>query len=341
MIKMQLEDKIKRLEKFLCNKKSVLGFSAGSDSTLLAYVLSRVSPDSLLVTVNNNMMPKEFIEYTRKQARKFNLKHEVINLDFLTNETFINNGPERCYECRKLMYHNISQMPEFREYDYFLEGTNITDLLEDRPGILVLEMFDMTSPLVECGITKDDVFEMIDYFGLEYSYDTTCLATRVKTNQNVDSERLEMIQQAEEFVRENVKQENVRVRFDDYNAVISVDEPLDILDDTLIVLLREKIQDIGFRKVFLDITGYEKTNLVESVDDDGNYYYRLPYRINLERTLESIESKSYLDAKVSLDDYLCYDDIKIEENGKVSMPPCDEFTDKFYSILSCIKRKGI
>ena len=62
MIKMQLEDKIKRLEDFLRNKKSVLGFSAGSDSTLLAYVLSKVSPDSLLVTVNNNMMPKEFIK---------------------------------------------------------------------------------------------------------------------------------------------------------------------------------------------------------------------------------------------------------------------------------------
>ncbi len=341
MIKMQLEDKIKRLEDFLRNKKSVLGFSAGSDSTLLAYVLSKVSPDSLLVTVNNNMMPKEFIEYTRKQARKFNLKHEVINLDFLTKETFKNNGPERCYECRKLMYHNISQMPEFEEYDYFLEGTNITDLLEDRPGILVLESFNMTSPLVECGITKDDVFEMLEYYGLDYSYDTTCLATRVKTNQKVTNERLEMIQKAEDFVRENVKQENVRVRFDDCNALISVDEPLEMLDEKMIVLLRERIQEIGFGKVFLDITGYEKTKLIESVDDDGNYYYQLPYQIDLERTLESIESKSYLDGKVLLDDYLSYDDIRIEKNGKVSMPPTDEFTDKFYSILSCIKRKGI
>ena len=108
-----------------------------------------------------------------------------------------------------------------------------------------------------------------------------------------------------------------------------------------IVLLRERIQEIGFGKVFLDITGYEKTKLTESVDDDGNYYYQLPYQIDLERTLESIENKSYLDENVSLDDYLSYDDIRIEKNGKVSMPPTDEFTDQFYSILSCIKRKGI
>ena len=49
----------------------------------------------------------------------------------------------------------------FNEYDYFLEGTNLTDLLEDRPGILVRKTYNMTSPLIECGITKNDVFNMI------------------------------------------------------------------------------------------------------------------------------------------------------------------------------------
>ncbi|RAP54624.1 MAG: hypothetical protein BZ137_01275, partial [Methanosphaera sp. rholeuAM130] len=53
-----IEEKIKRLEDYLKDKKSILGFSAGSDSTLIAYVLSKVSPDSILVTVNNNMMPR-------------------------------------------------------------------------------------------------------------------------------------------------------------------------------------------------------------------------------------------------------------------------------------------
>lgn len=68
------------------------------------------------------------------------------------------------YECRKLMYSNIQKLPDFNDYDYFLEGTNITDLLENRPGILVLDNFNMISPLVECDITKDDVFAMIDFF---------------------------------------------------------------------------------------------------------------------------------------------------------------------------------
>ena len=341
MIKMELEDKIKRLENYLRNKKSVLGFSAGSDSTLIAYILSKVSPDSLLVTINNNMMPDEFIEYTKKQAAKFNLKHKVINLDFLTDETFQNNGKERCYECRKLMYYNMQQLPEFHEYKYFLEGTNITDLLENRPGILVLDMFNMTSPLVECGITKDDVFDMIQYFNLEYSFDTTCLATRVKTNQKVNHEILEMIHDAEVFVRSNVEQENIRVRFDDFNAMITVDNPLDILDEELLIKLRNKIQNIGFKKVFLDITGYEKTKLIESIDDNGDYYYQLPYNIDLLKTKEKLESKSYLDGIIKLEENLYYNDIKIQEYGKISMPPSNEFVNKFNQILGCIKRKDI
>lgn len=340
-MKLLIETKIKRLEDYLKDKKSILGFSAGSDSTLIAYILSKVSPDSLLVTVNNNMMPQEFIEYTKKQAKEFNLNHIIINLDFLTNQTFLNNGKERCYECRKLMYSTIQNLPEFKEYDYFIEGTNITDLLENRPGVLVLDDFNMISPLVECDITKKEVFEMIKYLNLEYSADTTCLATRVKTNQSVNSEKLNRIYEAEKFVRLNVNQENIRVRIDDNNATISVDEPLEILDKNLISKLRDNLQKLGFSKVFLDITGYEKTELIASIDDNGDYYYQLPYMIDLKKTEENILKRDYLNGTINKDENLHYNDISLHENGKISMNPTDNFVEKFNQILSCVKRKNI
>lgn len=338
---MLIEEKIERLKKFLENKKSVLAFSAGSDSTLIAFILSQVSPDSMLATIDNNMMPHEFIEYTRKQAKGFGLRHEVIKLNFLTDTTFQNNTKERCYECRNLMYQNIQQMPEFDQYDYFLEGTNITDLLENRPGTMVLEKYNMTSPLVECNITKEDVFEMIKYFRLEYSPDTTCLATRIKTDQTVDKEKLEKIHEAEKFVRDNVNQENVRVRTDNKNATISVDKPLEILDGNLITKLRNKLQQLGFEKVYLDITGYEKTELKASTDNEGNYYYMLPYKIDLEKTRENLKKREYLTGEIICGKDLQYDDITIEEDGKIYMPPTEDFTEKFYRVLGSVKRKEI
>ena len=338
---MSIENKIELLKDYLRNRKCVLGFSAGSDSTLLAYILSRVSPDSLLVTIDNNMMPKEFIEYTIEKADEFNLKHKVIRINFLEDETFINNGKERCYECRKQMYRNIQQLPEFKDYDYFIEGTNITDLLENRPGVLVREMFNMTSPLIECQITKDDVYEMIEYFGLKYSNDTTCLATRIKTSQTVDKDRLELVYKAEKLVKSKLIQENIRVRFDDYTATISVDYPLELLDETLITELRDTLQDYGFKKILLDITGYEKTKLEASVDTEGNYYYQLPYTIDLEKTREKINNNNKLNKSLNYDKKLVYDNITIQENGKISMPPTEDFVNKFYNIISSVERKEI
>lgn len=338
---MTLEEKIQRLKDFLRGKRTVLGFSAGSDSTLLAYILSEVSPDSLLVTIDNKMFSREFIDYAKKQAERLGLKHKIIEENFLEEQTFINNGKERCFECRKRMYSNIQKLPEFDQYEYFIEGTNITDLLENRPGVLVKEMFNMISPFVECDITKQDVFDMIEYFNLEYSHDTTCLATRIKTDQQVSPEKLELINNAEDIVKQYIQQDNIRVRYDEQTAVIVVDRPLEILDEKLLSILRNKLLNLGYKKVFLDITGYEKTKLEASIDKKGNYYYQLPYTINLEKVKRNIEKRENLDKKVILDEKLVYDDIVIEENGKISMPPTDDFVNKFNSILGSVERKEI
>ena len=127
---MKIEEKIEKLKEYLKDKKSILAFSAGSDSTLIAYILSQVSPNSVLVTIDNNMMPKDFINYTKEKAKELNLKHDVINVNFLKNPEFISNNQKRCYNCRKIMYLEIQELSYFNEYDYFLEGTNLTDLLE-------------------------------------------------------------------------------------------------------------------------------------------------------------------------------------------------------------------
>jgi len=67
----------------------------------------------------------------------------------------------------------------------------------------------------------------------------------------------------------------------------------------------------------------------------------LPYNIDLLKTKEKLESKSYLDGIIKLEENLYYNDIKIQKNGKISMPPSNEFVNKFNQILGCIKRKDI
>lgn len=336
---MKIEEKIEKLKEYLKNKKSILAFSAGSDSTLIAYILSQVSPNSVLVTIDNNMMPKDFINYTKEKAKELNLKHDVINVNFLKNPEFISNNQKRCYNCRKIMYLKIQELSYFNEYDYFLEGTNLTDLLEDRPGILVRKTYNMTSPLIECGITKNDVFNMIKYLNLTYSHNTTCLATRVKTNEEVSMEKFKLIDEAETYLKKYIKQENIRVRFDSYTATISIDEPLEVLDKNLIKNIRDKLQELGFKKVLLDITGYMKTKLTYNIDNNI-YFYKLPYNIDLKRTYENIIENTKLGEESKLNSKtINYDDITIEDNGKISMPETNDFIDKFNKILPSIERK--
>lgn len=334
---MEIKDKIKRLESYLKDKKCILGFSAGSDSTLLALILSRVSPDSLLVTIDNNMMPKGFIEYTVKKSKEFNLKHKIIKLNFIEDPEFISNNPKRCYNCRNLMYKNIQELPEFKDYDLFIEGTNLTDLLEDRPGILILDKYNMISPLVECEITKEDVFNILDYYNIDYSFNTTCLSTRVKTNESVNKEKLAMIDTAEDILKKYVQQNNIRVRFDNYQATISVDSPDELMNSEKLNKINNEFLKLGFKRVLLDITGYKKTKFEYKTENDY-YYYQLPYTIDMDKTIDKINKKTKL--KITKEkNKIIYKDITIQKNGKIIMSRKNNFYEKFNEILPYIKRE--
>lgn len=82
---------------------------------------------------------------------------------------------------------------------------------------------------------------MINYFNLEYSRDTTCLATRVKNNQTVNKEILKSVCCAEKAVKQLVKQDNILVRFDNYTATIRVDNPFKLLNEKIKENIREKL----------------------------------------------------------------------------------------------------
>ncbi len=335
---MMIDEKIAKLEDFLKDKRCILAFSGGSDSSLIAYILSKVSPESLLVTIDNHMMPSEFIDYTRQKAKEYNLKHEVVDVNFLEDPKFIANDKSRCFECRKLMYSKIKQIPQYNDYDYLLEGTNITDLFEDRPGVVVNDIHQMVSPLIECDITKDDVFEIINHLGLTYSTNTTCLSTRIKTDQEVSHEKLTKVDVAEKYMHTLINQENIRLRIDGNTATIVVDEPLEILDKNLIEKLTHKLQALGYEKIQLDITGYKKTKVVPQNDGQNNTY-QLPYEINMDETYKNMKKSS--ENSIKCENYIKYNDILIYQNGKIIIPQKYDFSSKINKIIKLLKRKSV
>jgi uncharacterized protein len=113
--------------------------------------------DSLAVTVDNGVMPPEFMKNAQEIEQKIGINHLLIQENFLDDVNFRTNPQNRCYICRKKMYQQLEKLLSDYCYDFVVDGTNISDLMEDRPGTLVNIEKNIKTPLVRVGLTSEEV----------------------------------------------------------------------------------------------------------------------------------------------------------------------------------------
>ena len=143
---MNLEDKINIVKDILKDKKVAIGFSGGADSTLIAYLASKVSKDVLAITIDNHLFPENFLKHTKDMTSEFAVKHHIIDINYYENEEFLKNLKSRCHSCRNLMYEKIKRYALENGFDYICDGNNISDLVADRPGILITYGMEFNTP---------------------------------------------------------------------------------------------------------------------------------------------------------------------------------------------------
>ena len=112
---MNTKDKINKVKDIFKDKKVAIAFSGGADSTLLIHLAKESNADILAITFDNFIDSSGFVEYSRKRAEDFGVKHEIIELNFFDVDEFVSNKASRCYDCRKLMYSSIKQLAKERE----------------------------------------------------------------------------------------------------------------------------------------------------------------------------------------------------------------------------------
>lgn len=133
----------------------------------------------------------------KKTTEKFKIQHEIIDINFYENENFLLNNPERCYNCRNLMYKKIKELANKKCYDLICDGNNISDLIIDRPGILITYANQFTTPFIEARLSSKEIHEYLNKNNITYYKSTTCLATRIPTNTSVSKEKIERISYCE------------------------------------------------------------------------------------------------------------------------------------------------
>ena len=285
---MNTKDKINKVKDIFKDKKVAIAFSGGADNTLLIHLAKESNADILAITFDNFIDSSGFVEYSRKRAEDFGVKHEIIELNFFDVDEFVSNKASRCYDCRKLMYSSIKQLAKEKGYEIMVDGNNITDLIHDRPGILVKYENEVLSPFIDNDI--------------EYAKSTTCLATRIKTNQKVTPDSINRIDYGESFIKDLTGVDVVKLREDNNKATVEVSDLDKILDKEIISKITEELKELKYDKILLDI-GID--NSEESLIKDSEIQIKengrlrldksVPYKIDIENTIKIISKNPIIE----------------------------------------------
>lgn len=239
--------------------KVVIAFSGGVDSTFLAAAAYCVLGDNALaLTGCSATLAQREKEESAAFAKFIGIKHAFVEASELKNIDFTLNGPDRCYYCKKERYGILLAWAEKHGYGWLIEGSNADDLKDYRPGLKRLaEMEKVRSPLLEAGLTKEEIRQISKEWGLPTwnKPSAACLSSRVAYGLTLTSEVLAQVEKAEEIIKEYC-QGQVRVRHHGSIARIEV-EPENI---QLVAANHQTIglrfKELGFTFVTLDLIGY-------------------------------------------------------------------------------------
>jgi len=261
---------ITKLLNWFEGKNSVLvALSGGVDSALVAYsAYAKLGKSAIAVTADYKTLAQKELEYAKKISSEIGIKHIVIEYNELDNESFVKNDNKRCFYCRSELSQHLLQMAKEFETDMIVDGTNIDDLDDYRPGVLALHENGIRSPLAETGFSKKMVRETAKSVGLSV-YDkpsNACLASRIPWGQSVTAERLARIEIGEKIVKQLTGAKQVRVR--DMGGIarieVNVDE-LPLLENSVVLQkIKDQLKLISFEDVSIDPEGYRpgKINVI-------------------------------------------------------------------------------
>lgn len=250
---------------------AITAFSAGVDSTLVAVVAQQELGDSALAAtaVSASLAPSE-LEDAVQLARILRLEHRLVQTSEVQDERYASNPVDRCYFCKTHLYTELEQLAREVNARYILNGLNVDDLGDWRPGArAAAERQDhVRSPLHEAGLGKKEIRAAARALGLP-NWDKpalACLSSRLPYGERVTADKLARIGQAEQLLRAlGFRQLRVRHFADRARVEIAPDELGRVAAEGLAARIERDLLALGFPAVEIDPRGYRSGSLNEGV----------------------------------------------------------------------------
>lgn len=261
-----LDEKERRLRAFVRDAgRPLVAFSGGVDSSLLAKIARDETPAPLAVTVDSVFLSDREREEAERLAGRIGIEHRFERFSPLDLDEVRENGLDRCYYCKKAIFGRLGEIAAAEGYGAVLDGGNVSDLGDYRPGRRAVEELGIDSPLARAGLVKGDVRALSRRLGVPGADRpaAACLASRIPYGRALDAESLRRVATGEDMVR-RLGFVTVRLRLFGKMACIELGGE----DFSRLPLLLERREEVtaellalGFDRVVFDLSPYRTGSL--------------------------------------------------------------------------------